>query len=165
LDLDNKIWTTLNGGYKIPYDASIQLKQLRKVDTKDLMIPIFEELWEELHHQGDVELASYYSVPQLISICIDKKSLDYNFIGLCVTIEICRLSETNPIIPKELEQEYFDSLKEFQLYLISNFDNITDDTSLRLTLAFFAITKGQHDLGKAIDNLDEDVLKEFLVQF
>jgi hypothetical protein len=34
-----------------------------------------------------------------------------------------------------------------------------------LTLALFATLSGQANLGKAIENLDEDVIQEFLEQF
>lgn len=165
MNLDDTKWTTLNGGYKIPYNASAPLKKLHSIDKQELMQPIFLELWDNLHHQGDVGLASYYSVPFIVSICIDKKSFDWNFIGLIVIIEECRLSESNPSIPTDLEQDYFNSLEKFEEYLLTNFKNITDSTSIRLSLAFFAFVKGEQDLGRAIEMLDEDVIQEFLEGF
>jgi hypothetical protein len=165
MDLDNKIWATLNGGYKIPYNASRPLKKLRDTTQQEDLEVIFTELWDNLHHQGDVGIASYVAVPQLVSICISKKSLDWNFIGLCLMIENCRLEKHNPELPSEYQDAYFQSLNEFERYLLLNFKGITDQTALRLTLALFATVNGQPGLGRAIEILDEDLLPEFLQQY
>jgi hypothetical protein len=165
MDLDNKIWSNVEGGYKIPYNASRPLRKLRDATQKDEIENIFAELWENLHHQGDVGLASYLAVPQLVSICIEKKSLDWNFIGLCVLIENSRIEEHNPQLPVEFQDLYFDSLVQFEKYLLLNFKSIADRDALRLTLALFATVNGQPGLGKAIENLDEDLLKEFLEEY
>ena len=165
MDLENSIWPTLAGGYKIPYNASRPLRKLKDATQKEEFDNIFSELWDNLHHQGDVGLASYLSVPQLVSICMEKKSLDWNFIGLCVLIENCRIEKHNPELPGEYQDLYFDSLTQFERYLLLNFKNITDRTSLRLTLALFATLNGQPGLGRAIENLDEDVLPGFLEEY
>ena len=162
MTLDHEIWKTLMAAYKTPYDASIPLKQLRSSTNIEVIDSIFTELWDELHHQGDVGLASYLSVPQLIFIYIEKKSLDYNFIGLCVCIELCRIEDRNPKLPEEYRDYYFNALKTFETYLLQHFKEIKNVESIRLSLAFFAIMKEQHSLAKAIQNLDEDVLEEFL---
>lgn len=165
MNLESSKWADFNGGYEIPYDASVPLKHLRAVDEIKTASPIFLELWDNLHHQGDVGLASYYSVPHLITICINKNSFDWNFIGLVVLIELCRLDNSNPTIPADFEQEYLSSLKEFEDYLLANFKTINEDTSIRLTLAFLAIIKGQSQLGRVIQLSDEDLINDFLEQY
>lgn len=165
MNLDNNIWSTLEGGYKITYDASIPLRQLQSTSDQTIIETVFAELWGNLHHQGDVGLASYLSLPHIVSTCIDKKSLDWNYVGLCVVIEHCRLSGHNPELPREYKTEYIDALKKLEQYLLSNFKSITDPDTLRLTLALFATANGQANLGRAIENLDEDVIQEFLEQF
>lgn len=160
---DNK-WKMLEGGYKIPYDASIPLRKLRDGQASD-NAGVFDELWENLHHQGDVGLASYYSVPHLVDICLERNSFDWNYIGLCLVIEHRRQDSSNPRLPEELKSAYFDSLVKLEEYLLTNFKQIKDPTSLRLSLALFATVGGQSDLGRAIENMNEDVVKEFLEQF
>lgn len=164
MDLDNKIWSTIDGGYKIPFDASIPLKQLRSTNDQKIIADIFTDLWDNLHHQGDVGLASYLALPQLVTICIDKKSFDWNFVGLCIVIEHCRQTDHNPKLLDEFKSEYFDALKTLEQYLLTNFKSIKDPTTLRLTLALLATVNGQVELGKAIENLDEDMVKDFLEQ-
>jgi hypothetical protein len=165
MNLRNEKWTSLYGGYKIPYDASIPLRQLHSTNDQKIVANIFTELWDNLHHQGNVGLASYFSIPQLVDICIEKKLLTWNFIGLCALIEHCRLSSYNPVLPKELEHDYFESLKKLEQYLLKNFKSIQDETALRETLSLFATLNGQRDLGKVIQQLDDDMLKEFLGKF
>jgi len=165
MNLQNDNWANLDGGHRTPYDASIPLKKLRSTNDPKIITNIFRDLWDNLHHQGDVGHASYFSVPTLVDICIPKTSLDWNFIGLCLVIEHCRFSSNNPILPKQFEQEYFDSLSKFEQYLLTHFKKIKDKTSLRLTLSLFATLNEQRELGKAINQLDEDTLEQFLTHY
>ena len=165
IDLDNKIWPSLHGGYKIPYNASTALKKLRDTNQAKDYNAIFTELWDNLHHQGDVGLASYLALPHLVSICIAKNSLDWNYIGLCVLIENCRLKGDNPEIPKEYQDHYFQALTTFERYLLSNFKTITDRTATRLALALLATLNGLPELGRAIEILDEDEVPNFLENY
>jgi hypothetical protein len=165
MDLDNKLWASCKGAYNIPYDASRALRRLRDNSHPQDAKMIFAELWDNLHHQGNVELASYLAVPHLVSICISKNSFDWNYIGLCVVIENCRLKDHNPELVSEVESTYFDSLRTFESYLLLNFKSITDQTALRLSLALFATLRGQPDLGRAIELLDDGLLTKLLSQY
>lgn len=165
MDLDSNVWKDFNGGYKTPYNASRPLKKLRDTTEPSETAALFKELWENLHHQGDVGIASYLAVPHLVAICINKNSLDWNYIGLCVLIENCRLEDHNPELPYEFGDFYFDALTQFEKYLLANFKSITDQSALRLTLALLATVNGQPGLGKLIEKLDEDVISEFLDRF
>ena len=165
MDLENKIWKSLEGGYKIPYDASIPLKRLQVTSDPVLINEILDDFWDNLHHQGDVGLASYLALPHLVEICSKKYNLGWSFIGLCLIIENQRHFETNPKLPVEFENYYFNGLKKMESYLLVNFKNITDPTAQRLALAFLATVNGQIKLGKAIEQLDDDILDEFLEQY
>ncbi len=162
MDLDHPIWSTLKNGYHLPYNASWALRRLKESAKPDVIQTVFDDLWENLHHQGDVDTASYLAVTQLVSLCMEKNSFDWNYIGLCVVIENCRLEKQNPELPDEFQDLYFDSLSRFEKYLLLNFKNISDRKSVRLALSLFATLNGQPELGKAIELLDEDQLTEFL---
>ncbi len=71
IDLDDPIWKTFKGGYRVKYDASIRLKELEKTEDTNRIEEILKEFWEELYHQGDVDLASYFSLPHLIRVAIN----------------------------------------------------------------------------------------------
>ena len=165
MELEDRNWGLLEGGYRIPYDASKPLRKLKGAENANERQEIFDELWENLHHQGDVGMASYLAIPHLIDICIESKFLDWNFIGLCVTIENCRLNGENPELPNQYDDVYFGSLTKFEKYLSVNLKNISDRTAFRLTLSLLATVNGQPRLGKAIENLDEDAVDGFLSQY
>ena len=162
MELEDRTWGLLNGGYRIPYDASKPLRKLKGSISQKERQELFDELWENLHHQGNVGLASYMAVPHLIDICIENKSLDWNFIGLCVAIENCRVSGENPELPIQHDDLYFGSLTKFEKYLLVNLKDINDRTAFRLALALLATVNGQPRLGKAIEMLDEDAVNDFL---
>ncbi len=110
LQLNDNKWKELEGGYRIAYDTSIPLKKLETAESTEEINSVFTELWNELHHQGDVGLAFYFSVPHIIRIAKEKKLFDYNVLGLIATIEIERHGD-NPTLPKEFEKEYLYSIQ------------------------------------------------------
>ena len=81
MNLDHPIWQELQVGYKADYDVSIPLKLLEASSNKGEMEAIFHELWNELHHQGDVGLASYLALPQLARIARQKNLFDWNILA------------------------------------------------------------------------------------
>jgi hypothetical protein len=93
LSLTDPIWHQLEGGYRIPYDASKALARMEGGET------VWNELWNELHHQGDVGVASYAVIPQLVRISEARRGIDWNLYALAATIEIERLRKNNPPLP------------------------------------------------------------------
>jgi hypothetical protein len=165
MELADRAWGLLDGGYRIPYDASKPLRKLKEVTSQRERQELLDELWENLHHQGNVGLASYLAVPHLIDLCIESNSLDWNFIGLCLTIENCRINGKNPELPSQFDNLYFSSLTKFEKYLLVNLKNINDRTGFRLALSLLATVNGQPRLGRAIEILDEDVADELLSKY
>ena len=51
LNVDDIRWTKLSGGYRVPYDPRAAL---RKLASGTEVSEAWKELWQELHHQGDV---------------------------------------------------------------------------------------------------------------
>ena len=100
LSLEDKKWQELHGGYRAPYDVSVALRSMQDG------VNIWAELWEELHHQGDVDIASYAAIPQLVRIASSGTGRDWNFYGLLATIEVARHREGNPPVPAWLKADY-----------------------------------------------------------
>jgi hypothetical protein len=165
ISLDDKLWKELKGGYKKVYDVSVPLRLLETTTSKSDIDKIFDELWNELHHQGDVELASYLAVPQLVNIARQKRLFDWNVLALCATIEQQRHLGDNPSIPIEYLGYYEGGLRELKSFIIDNLDSVDDEITLRSAISALAACKGQIRLSKAIIELSEDVLEEFLERF
>jgi hypothetical protein len=166
MELTDKIWKDLQGGYKIPYDVSIPLRKLEETKNPDAIKKVFEELWDELHHQGDVGLASYLALPQLVRICKSKDLYDLNLLGLCCVIEQQRHLGENPTLPIEFQNYYNQGLKDLKQFVLDNLDKDLDNITTTFSLSALATCSGQIKLGKAIMELeDNDILDEFLEQF
>ena len=75
MDLNDARWSELKGGYRIAYDPPPALAKLER-DAGDA--EAWEELWNELHHQGDVGEASYASVPELVRIHREHEGRGWN---------------------------------------------------------------------------------------
>lgn len=166
LHLNDNKWKELPGGYRIPYDASVPLKKLEQAITAEEIEIIFAELWNELHHQGDVDLASYYAVPHIIRIAKEKKLYNWNVLGLVATIEIERHSN-NPQLPEEYKAAYLDSIqKELPVLIKEILPNKWDTTLTATVLAALAVSKGHIEMATAILKMDdEDLVKEFLENY
>ncbi|HMU47360.1 MAG TPA: hypothetical protein PKC72_13390 [Chitinophagaceae bacterium] len=166
LNLNDNKWQELDGGYRIPYDASIPLKKLERATAKEETTAIFSELWNELHHQGDVGLASYYAVPHLIRIAKEKQLYDFNAIGLVTTIEIERQGD-NPKLPAAFEKEYLEAIQKDLPELIQQMMTENWDTTLTaVILSALAVSKGQIEIANAILKLeDQSTLNKFLENF
>src|SRR5262245_28637188 len=106
LSLDDPRWRELIGGYKIPYDASGALKRLERGEDA------WDDLWEDLHHQGDVGEASYAAVPHLIRIGRMLPKRDWNLYALVSCIEVERHRKTNPPLPDWLVESYQQAMRE-----------------------------------------------------
>jgi hypothetical protein len=166
IDLNDKRWQEFEGGYRMPYDASIALKRLEQASTAQEVDAVFKELWEELHHQGDVGLASYFSVPDIIRIAKEKKFFNYNVFGLVATIEIERHKD-NPELPKEFEAAYLHSLQvELPELIKLCLADKWDITLASTILSALAVSKGHIDMAEAVSKMeDADLLKEFLEKY
>ncbi len=155
-ELNDPIWQSLCGGYRIPFDASVPLRQLEGGED------VWDLLWEELHHQGDVGEASYAAVPQIIRIAKDRSTRDWNFYGLISTLEIARHRADNPPLPLWLAEDY-DAAWQTVLELAGeDLWQSEDPETVQAILGALAIAKGNLKLGALIAHLDSTLIEGFL---
>jgi hypothetical protein len=166
LSLDDSRWGELEGGYRRSmYDASVALKQLELTRTLSDTDRIYKELWNELHHQGDVGIASYYAVPHLVRIAKQNKLVDSNLLGLVSLIEIQRHKD-NPKIPGKLLPAYSEAIKDLQKLAMTVLDRDSDFDSVICSLSAIALAKGQLNLADALQRLDsQDQIEDFLENY
>jgi hypothetical protein len=109
LSLDDKLWQNLEGGYRTQFDPR---PSLSKLDTNKDTNAAWDDLWEGLHHQGDVGEASYAAVPHLVRIYRKGGVIDWNTYSIVAVIELARDDGKNPQIPKWLEEDYFKAIRD-----------------------------------------------------
>lgn len=151
LPLDDARWQSYHGGYRVPYDASIGLRRLLFDRPDD---DLWEELWSELHHQGDVHQASYAAVPWLVEFVRRSPKIDWNALALIATIELERDRGTNPQVAKELEADYFAAIKSLPAVIGAHADDQWDDLVVRGAVACIALGRGQRWFARACFELD-----------
>jgi hypothetical protein len=159
LSLEDPRWNGLTGGYRTPYDPRAALKRLRSDGASQ---EAWHELWNELHHQGDVDEASYAAVPVLVGIHSETHGLDWNLYALSATIEIERHRKTNPALPDWVRTDYDQAWPDLVEAALDDVRASTDPLLLQSGLAVVAIGKGMLRLGALISDLDESELQEIL---
>lgn len=156
LSLEDEKWKDFHGGYRIPYDASVPLRSMQDG------IDVWDELWNELHHQGDVDVASYAAVPHLVRIAGGAAHRDWNFYGLLAIIEIERHRKVNPLIPAWLSADYDGALVKASALALADMDCEQDSVTTRASLAVLTLAKGELKLGAMLSGLDTSELDEWL---
>jgi hypothetical protein len=157
LDIDDPHWEALLGGYRRPYDPRPALAKLRS-GTNDAMV--WEELWNELHHQGDVGEASYAAVPHLVSIYGERPSADWNVYAIVTIIELARKHGSNPDVPTWLDSSYFQAIRELAHLGLQELQHAQDIDAIRAILSVVAIAKGLRTHAKFLLEYSEDELIE-----
>jgi hypothetical protein len=158
MSLDDGKWQELHGGYRTPYDVSVALRSLQDEGDGD----VWDELWEELHHQGDVDIASYAAIPQLVHIAASRSGRDWNFYGLVSTIEVARHRKDNPAIPMWLEADYDSAWAKIPSLAMADLGTKIDQVTTCAILGALALAKGELKLGAMLSGLDESELDEWL---
>ncbi|HZH09159.1 MAG TPA: hypothetical protein VEZ24_02180 [Microvirga sp.] len=151
---ENLPWSELVGGYGLPYDPRPALSAIERGDAVR-----WEELWENLHHQGDVGSASYVAVSEIARIIERHDSPDWNAYALVATIEEARLSGHNPPVPDWFQVQYSNAWIKILEFALNHLPQASDDVLIRSILAAIACAKGQVYLGK-LAFYTEDELKE-----
>lgn len=158
LSLDDSRWAELRGGYGDLFDPRSLLLRLRQGED------VWDDLWENLHHQGDVGIASYAAVPHLIHIASSLSLRDWNLFSLVSTIEIERHRKSNPQLPDWLAEGYWQAWTRLLTLALSDLANHTDKTTTRSIIGAIAIAKGLLKLGALISYSDDSEISEVLEQ-
>lgn len=153
LDLDDARWATFLGGYRVPYDPRGALDALeQEVDVPGA----WDELWNELHHQGDIGEAAYAALPHIVEIHELRGVADWNTYAIAATIELARDNPNNPAIPVELSTFYDVAWQRLVRIGLREFESATDETLVTSILAVLAIGKGLRTLGFLAVEFNED---------
>jgi len=159
LPLSDPRWKELKGGYRVPYDASPALIRLARGEN------VWDELWQELHHQGDVDQASYAAVPHIVRIVGGVGQRDWNPYSLASVIEVERHRKSNPPIATWLADGYAGAWRELLNVALDDLRTVDDPETLRAILGTIALAKGSLKLGALLSKIDESELAEVLERY
>lgn len=159
LSLDDPRWPSLEGGYRIPYDPRAALRTLSENWESEAA---WKELWNELHHQGDVGTASYAALTVLATLARSAPNRDWNVYALAATIETQRHALANPPLPSWLEEDYRTSLATLAGLAVADLRTTRDPILIQSTLGVVALERGAVKLGAMIGFLDDSELDEYL---
>jgi len=159
LSFDDPRWFELKGGYHLLYDPRPALTLL---DEGNDVANVWAEFWNELHHQGDVDSASYAVIPELVRIYKQRSEPDWNFYSLVSTIEIARHRKDNPEIPTWIANNYFEAWDEIVKLSMKDISLSYDDLIVRTALGALAIGKKLIRIGAIISWLDNSGINEIL---
>jgi hypothetical protein len=160
LSLEDDRWSCLTGAYGVAYDPRpllLRLQSGRNVDG------VWRELWENLHHQGDVGVASYAAVPYFVDIYRASGIFDWNVFGIVATVELARDSKRNPPVPEWLKESYFRAIEE--LARIGGVEIMRSKRKAyeeRAILGVLAIAKGLRTHALILVDYSDEELRELL---
>jgi hypothetical protein len=121
----------------------------------------YDELWERVHHQGDLGTAAYAIVPPLVRSMANAAEPDWRAYALIATVEECRTTAASPPIPDWLARPYDEALREVVKPALAHLAIAKGDLEVRSLLAVLAHAKGQPTLA-AIALWTEDERTEAL---
>jgi len=143
----------LEGGYRVPYDPRPALARLADGDSS-----AWQELWQELYHQGDVGAASYASVPELAALETKRVTPEWNTYALVASIELARVSESQPPVPGWLEHDYGGAIVALAKVATMKLPEAAGDETVRTMLAVIAISKGLRRHAELLAEFSDDEL-------
>ncbi|WAX96511.1 hypothetical protein N7E70_006500 [Aminobacter sp. NyZ550] len=159
LKLSDERWSRLAGGYKVAYDARQAFAALSR-NYRDSAA--WEEILNELHHQGDVGEASYAAIPALVGISSQRRHAHWALYGLAATVEEARLVfPRNPPIPEWLERDYADAWQRLFEFALRDLGTESEPSVVTCALAVVALHRKQLSLGR-LALCDDDERTEML---
>jgi hypothetical protein len=143
LAADDDRRSSLKSAYRKPLDPRALVK---KLETEADEEAFWKELWNELHHQGDVGDASYAAVPLLVETHRKRGVADWNTYASVSIIELARTQPQNPPVPAWLSGDYFFALQELckmgcrELAYANDIDSVRQHSASLHFLKVFALT-------------------------
>ncbi len=149
----------MTGAYKMPFDPRPLLKRL---ETDSDTTEVWHELWDELHHQGDIGEASFGAVPFLVRSYRTRGVLNWNTYAIVAIIELARKEGKNPDVPRWIEDDYFQAIRELAEIGATEVLKATTAEDVRAILSIIAIAKGLRTHGELLLKYADDELREIV---
>lgn len=154
LPLDDPRWALYQSGYRRTYDCRQLLRRLADDGFSDWL---WDQLWEELHHQGDVGEASYAVLPYLVAHANPLDDIDVELLNYAFVVETCRRNpdgQNNPDVPSELRSGYEQALAALLLMMLEKPSQDWSEDHVKYCAALIAVTRGHLKLARAWTETD-----------
>jgi len=146
----------MSGGYRTPLDPRPLLKRLESDTDIDA---VWQELWDELHHQGDVGEASYAAVPFIVESYRKSGVIDWNAYAIVTIIELARNEGQNPDVPQWIAGDYFAAIRKLAEIGLSEILQVNSGEDARAMLGLIAVHKDLRVHGRfLVDYSDEEMM-------
>jgi hypothetical protein len=152
---DDERWKNLKGGYRTRFDSR---PLLSKLEAGEDVQGTWDELWGNLHHQGDVGEASYAAVPHLVRIYRQRGVIDWNTYAIVAVIESARGEVGNPTVPDWLEKDYLRAIQELAEIGAAQVLVAKDPEEIRAMLSVLALAKNARVHARFLLNNSEEEL-------
>jgi hypothetical protein len=163
LPYDHLRWEELYDACHALYDPRDALRKLEQ--GTPWRKQIWDELFQKLQHQGEVDIASYVVVPELARIIREKSIVDWEPFALIASIEDCRRTDGNPPLPPWLERDYLSALRECARYGCSLSDRPWSRELARAVLSVLAFANDLSAYGKLLIDFTDDELSDLLDEY
>ncbi len=161
LDFDDTRWPEFKAGYRVPVDLRPLLNSL---ESGEDVGAAWDQLWEELYHQGDIGEGSFAAIPHLVRIHRDRGEVDWNTYALTATIELARAVGGNPDVPQWMKGDYEDALRDLANIGLEELSRASDKESVRSILGLLALNYGARGYGRLLIEFTEDEIVELREQ-
>ena len=157
LSFEDSRWKELKAGYRTPIDLRPLLQRLESDrDAK----ATWDEIWQELYHQGDIGEGSLVAVPHLVRIHRQRGVPDWNTYALAAAIELARGQDGNPDVPDWSREAYDQALRDLAQIGFEDLPRAADQETVRSILAILAIVHGARTYGRILVEFTEDEVLE-----
>lgn len=155
--LQDERWQQLAGGYRTRFDPR---PLLQKLATETDQQPAWKELWEELHHQGDVGEASYAAIPHIAQIYCERGVSVWNTYAIVAVIDLARDNGNNPEVPTWLREDYFAAIRSLAERGAHDILQTKDPETVRAILSVVALAAGARTHARFLLNYSAEELLE-----
>lgn len=158
LPLDDPRWR----GYRAGYNRAVVnvVPFLRKLASGVVTEGDWSILWDDLHHQGDVDEASYAVVPYLVEYARTAPVIPWHVFGFVAVVELERTEHDNPPVPVEVEPSYTAAIRDLPRIGLDRVDAWGDD-AFEPFMACLALSLGRRMHARAYLDMSEPEIEEF----
>jgi hypothetical protein len=154
MELTDHRWLGLNGAYRTVFDPRDALRQLEVGHASEA----WHTLWEELHHQGAVDVASYAAVPQLVRIHRERQLGAWQTYALVTTIELASRAPRNPPVPEWLQDQYRKAQSDLARLALEELPAAEGAAYISSILAFLALSKDARTYARLLSLFSDEEL-------